>query len=91
METTFIEQDTAYCIAEKCPRSLGAYLTCLRHVDDDYCYFSRDFIVNDMGLSWTRFKNDVRDLSKACLLEFKMFNQGEPGEGIQIILADNNF
>jgi len=70
----FSELD-AIKIADRCPRAMSAYFICLKNSDEyGESHVSKDYILRDLGRSWTKFRNDLRDLMNIGILEF--FEEG---------------
>lgn len=68
---TYTDESTVAMIADQQPRALSAYFICLHNADNNgFVTFSRDFIMNTTIKSWTKFKNDIRALSRLLLLTF---------------------
>lgn len=81
---TISSQEILDRISRHCPNALSAYLTCLNIVNDDgIAFFSRCFIENDLSLSFTKFRNQIKQLALENLLEWHEMNGG-----IAITLAD---
>lgn len=71
-------------VAEFCPRALFTYLFIEKNKDENcHLIVSRQVIVNDMSLSWTRFVNDVKALARLGILEWHQSH-----DNLQIILAE---
>lgn len=65
------DEATVARISDTCPRALSCYFLCLHNADPSgNVTFSRDEIINDRMRSWTKFKNDVRALGSAYVLNF---------------------
>jgi hypothetical protein len=62
-------ENTVIKIAEEEPRALSAYFLCLSDSDrSGKAWFSKDYIQNTLARSWTKFKNDIRALSRLLLI-----------------------
>jgi hypothetical protein len=75
----YIPEETVFQISEVCPRSLLAYILCVRCADDDYFALMTRELIDDKSLSWTRFKNDVKALARLGFVEWR-----EVADGIAI-------
>jgi uncharacterized protein YfaT (DUF1175 family) len=71
MDDRFISQTALLLISENCSRALSTYLICHKHSDQDhFLQVTKDQINIDESLSWTKFKNDLKALSRQGLLEW---------------------
>ncbi len=85
-EFSIADEETISRIADLAPRAMSAYLVCLYKSDSDgLCSFTRGEIIDERVRSWTKFKNDIRSLSKLFLLNFL-----DAGDSISIELIPQN-
>lgn len=71
-------------IARHCPRALETYLHVFMRVDNGgQAMLSREVITEELGLSFTKFCNDLRCLTKEDVLKW---HKGP--NGVMVILAD---
>lgn len=58
-------------ISRHCPRALTTYVLCMGRADaQDKCVFSKEDIQLEMHESFTKFRNDLKSLSREGLLEW---------------------
>ena len=68
---TYTDEETVSRISDIAPRALSAYFICLHNSDESgKCRFNRNEIINEKVRSWTKFKNDIRQLAFMFLLNF---------------------
>ena len=84
MNNNFEEYPHISQVAEFSPRALFTYLLIERRKDQEsQVFLTRDYIVKDMSLSWTRLINDVKTLARMGILEWHLSHNN-----LQIILAE---
>ena len=72
-------------IARHCPRAMGTYALCLSQMNENNTFvLTRNQIINDLSESYTKFKNDLRSLSKEGVLEWH-----SNGDYLTVIIGDN--
>ena len=75
-------------IAEQTPRALSAYIVCFQMADDELSAFlTRDYIVKDRSMNWTKFRNDILALARIGLLEWHEIDKNT----LKVILAKSEF
>lgn len=57
-------------IADVCPRAMSSYFIVLYKCSNGEHVISRKDIVHGHSKSWTKFKNDLRELSKLFIVNF---------------------
>lgn len=81
-EYSLTDEETIARIADQAPRAMSAYFLCLHSAARHCCVsFDRDYIINHAIKSWTKFKNDIRALSRLFILNFQ-----DHGDSIEIQL-----
>jgi hypothetical protein len=64
-------------LSRHCPHAISTYVTCIAKSDKKgKCFFSRENITIDMSESWTKFKNNLKDLSRENLIEWVPIDGG---------------
>lgn len=64
-------------ISRHCPEALTIFLQCINRMDDKGTFhFTRPMVEDEIGMSWTRFKNHIRKLSSENLLEWHLLDRG---------------
>lgn len=82
MERISLSLDVLDNIARHCPRALETYLHVWLKADNDgVLVVQKDDVVEELCLSFTKFCNDLRTLSKEDLLKF---NKSDIGVVIQL-------
>lgn len=85
MNNNFEEYPHLNQVAEFNPRAIFTYMLLERRRDEESRVFlTRDYIVKDLSLSWTRFLNDVKSLARMGILEWHLAHNN-----LQIILAES--
>ena len=70
-------QDVLDKISRHCPEALTVFLQCINRMDDcGTFHFTRNLVEDEIGISWTRFKNHIRKLSTENLLEWHTIDEG---------------
>jgi hypothetical protein len=70
-EFCLTNENTVIKIADEAPRAMSAYFLCLTDSNESgYACFTKDYIQNTIARSWTKFKNDIRDLASIMLVRF---------------------
>lgn len=70
-EMVYTDEATISRISDTAPRALSTYFVCLHALDTrGAASFKRDDIIHNKVRSWTKFKNDIRALSRMFLMSF---------------------
>lgn len=73
-------------ISRHCPSAMATFLHCMnRQNDKGQVYFDKKMVEEEMSISWTKFRNQVKMLALENILEWHF-----SGYGIMITLADLN-
>lgn len=74
-DTPVVSEQDVLKIADMCPRAMPAYFCCVRSSDEyGESTISKKYIVNELGRSWTKFRNDLRSLMGLRILDFYDYN-----------------
>ncbi len=70
-------QEALERISRQCPRAMKTYIQCLNRADKHgRIHFSKELITVDMSESLTTFRNDIKALARADLLEWSPLDSG---------------
>lgn len=77
-------QHTLDMISRHCPGALHVYIHCLNRADENgNVFFSRREIESDMSYTFTKFRNQLKNLAIENLLEWHLIDNG-----FHVTLAD---
>lgn len=73
---SFTDEETVARIADVAPRAMSSYFIVLHKCENSSeIIISRDQIMNDHQKSWTKFKNDLRQLAHMFIIN--LLDKGE--------------